>query len=79
MGVADDKCNQEHLTPVFLCLDQEKDTPERIAQLGTSLKSRNLHKEGASLALAFPGRVLRLQAPWRHEMLTVMATDGWLT
>ena len=43
--VADEKCNQEHLKPIFLCLDAEKDTPERCKQVKDSLKSHHLYKE----------------------------------
>ena len=42
---ADDKCNQEHLKPIFMSLDEKLDTPERCKALRDSLKSNRIHKE----------------------------------
>ncbi|KAK9791612.1 hypothetical protein WJX73_010393 [Symbiochloris irregularis] len=41
---SDEKCNQEHLKPVILCLDAEKDTVEKCAAAKAALKSHALWK-----------------------------------
>ena len=45
MCPADEKCNQEHLKPIILCLDPEKDTVERCAAAKDKLKSHALWKD----------------------------------